>query len=186
MRSRLHAERGARGEARDCDIELLRLRRHERNARVQALCLSGFAPGAGVERASGPQRFGVQQISLGTGGPGGVDPRGRGPAYGDGGCVTMAGRDGRIRWRDCHLDRLLLGCGRLANPAPSRALLRDEIEAHSPRSESAVVKLIVTRGTGARGYAIPEPAEPVRILTIGPWPRFTADDYTRGIIVPRI
>ena len=125
----------------------------------------------------------MQQISLVNGEPGGVDPRDRGLAYGDGVFETMACRDGRIRWLDYHLDRLLLGCGRLAIPAPSRALLRDEIEAHSPRSESAVVKLIVTRGTGARGYAIPEPAEPVRILTIGPWPRFTADDYTRGIIV---
>src|SRR5690606_21575059 len=149
MRSRLHAERRARGEARGCDFELLRLRRHERNARVQALCLSGFAPGAGAERASGPQRFGVQQISLVNGEPGGVDPRDRGLAYGDGAFGPLACRGGRIRWLGYHLDRLLLGCGRLAVPAPGRALLREEIEARPPRSESAVVKLIVTRGTGA-------------------------------------
>src|SRR5690606_31080616 len=95
----------------------------------------------------------------------------------------MACRDGRIRWLDYHLDRLLLGCGRLAIPAPDRDLLREEIRAHCPRAEPAVVKLIVTRGTGARGYPIPEPAEPTRILLIGPWPRLTAADYTRGIAV---
>lgn len=125
----------------------------------------------------------MQQVSLVNGRPGSVDPRDRGLAYGDGVFETMACRDGRIRWLDYHLDRLLLGCGRLAIPAPDRDLLRDEIRAHCPPGEPAVVKLIVTRGVGPRGYPIPEPAEPTRILTIGPWPRLAADDYTRGIAV---
>lgn len=125
----------------------------------------------------------MQQISLLNGRPGAVDPRDRGLAYGDGLFETMACRHGRIRWLEYHLDRLLLGCGRLAIPAPDRAVLRGEIEAHCPRDEPAVVKLIVTRGVGARGYRIPEPAEPTRILTISPWPRLAAADYTRGIVV---
>jgi len=139
--------------------------------------------GRGTERAPGELGFDVQQIALVNGKPGTVDPRDRGLAYGDGVFETMACRNGRVRWLEYHLDRLLLGCGRLAIPAPDRALLRDEVEAHCPRGEPAVVKLIVTRGVGARGYRIPEPAEPTRILTISPWPALTAADYTRGIVL---
>jgi 4-amino-4-deoxychorismate lyase len=124
-----------------------------------------------------------RQISLVNGTPGTIDPRDRGLAYGDGLFETMAYRDGRIRWLEYHLDRLLLGCGRLAIPAPDRALLQSEIEANYPSDGPAVVKLIVTRGVGARGYRIPEPAIPVRILTIAPWPASPTDDYTRGIVV---
>ncbi len=136
-----------------------------------------------AERAPRASGFDVQQISLVNGKPGAVDPRDRGLAYGDGLFETMACRDGRIRWLDHHLDRLLLGCGRLAIPAPDRALLRAEVEAHCPRDAPAVVKLIVTRGVGARGYRIPEPAQPTRILTISPWPALPAADYTRGIVL---
>ena len=125
----------------------------------------------------------MQQISLVNGKRAAVDPRDRGLAYGDGVFETMACRGGHIRWLDHHLDRLILGCGRLAIPAPARAVLRSEIEAHCPRNEAAVVKLIVTRGVGARGYRAPEPAEPTRILTIGPWPDLPPDQYTRGIVV---
>ncbi|HEX7080315.1 MAG TPA: aminodeoxychorismate lyase [Gammaproteobacteria bacterium] len=110
-----------------------------------------------------------------------VDPSDRGLAYGDGVFETMACRAGRIRWLDYHLDRLTHGCARLAIPTPDRSALRAEIEAHCPALEDAVVKLIVTRGSGARGYAPPEPAKPTRILSIAPWSEPPAADYTRGI-----
>ena len=94
----------------------------------------------------------------------GVDPADRGLAYGDGLFETMASRDGRIRWLDLHLDRLEEGCRRLEIAAPSRALLTQEIAAHNPMQGRAVVKLIVTRGPGTRGYLPPEPATPTRVL----------------------
>ncbi len=111
--------------------------------------------------------------------PGRVDPLDRGLAYGDGLFETMACRGGRIRWLEYHLDRLLLGCGRLAIPA-DRDALRAEIESSCP-SGDAVVKLIVTRGPGARGYRAPQAPEPTRILSISPWPRTSVADYTDGI-----
>jgi 3-oxoacyl-(acyl-carrier-protein) synthase len=43
-----------------------------------------------------------------------VDPSDRGLAYGDGLFETMAAIDGRIRWLDYHLDRLVRSCMRLA------------------------------------------------------------------------
>ncbi|HUQ53779.1 MAG TPA: aminodeoxychorismate lyase [Gammaproteobacteria bacterium] len=111
----------------------------------------------------------------------GVDPADRGLAYGDGLFETMAANDGVIRWFDLHLDRLEEGCRRLEIPAPSRSLLAHEIAAHCPREGRAVVKLIVTRGPGARGYLPPEPATPTRVLTISPWPDYPDSHYRSGI-----
>jgi 4-amino-4-deoxychorismate lyase len=113
----------------------------------------------------------------------GVDPADRGLAYGDGLFETMALRDGHIRWLDLHLDRLEEGCRRLEIPAPSRALLADEIGTHAPPNGRAVVKVIVTRGSGTRGYLPPEPATPTRVLAISSWPEYPTLNYREGISV---
>ena len=110
-----------------------------------------------------------------------VDPADRGLAYGDGLFETMAASDGRIRWLDLHLDRLEEGCRRLEIPAPSRSLVAREIETCCPREGRAVVKLIVTRGPGARGYQPPEPPTPTRVLAISPWPDYPRSFYRDGI-----
>jgi 4-amino-4-deoxychorismate lyase len=111
----------------------------------------------------------------------GVDPADRGLAYGDGLFETMAADDGVIRWFDLHLDRLEEGCRRLEIPAPSRSLLADEIGSHCPPRGRAVVKLIVTRGPGVRGYLPPEPAATTRVLSISPWPDYPDSSYRLGI-----
>jgi 4-amino-4-deoxychorismate lyase len=113
----------------------------------------------------------------------GIDPADRGLAYGDGLFETMAARDGRIRWLDLHLDRLEEGCRRLEIPAPSRSLLTREIEAHCPRKGRVVVKLIVTRGPGVRGYPPPESPTPTRVLAISQWPDYPDSSYRDGINV---
>jgi 4-amino-4-deoxychorismate lyase len=113
----------------------------------------------------------------------GVDPADRGLAYGDGLFETMALRDGHIRWFDLHLDRLEEGCRRLEIPPPSRTLLAAEIGAHSPSNGRAVVKVIVTRGSGARGYLPPEPATPTRVLAVSSWPEYPRLYYRDGISV---
>jgi 4-amino-4-deoxychorismate lyase len=113
----------------------------------------------------------------------GVDPADRGLAYGDGLFETMAAHEGRIRWLELHFDRLEEGCRRLEIPAPSRHLLAEEIAAICPKEGRAVVKLIVTRGLGARGYLPPEPAAPTRVLANFPWPEFPESHYRQGIKV---
>ena len=113
----------------------------------------------------------------------GIDPADRGLAYGDGLFETMAASDGRIRWLDLHLDRLEEGCRRLEIPAPSRSLLTKEIEAHCPRKGRVVVKLIVTRGPGVRGYPPPESPTPTRVLAISQWPDYPDSYYRHGISV---
>jgi 4-amino-4-deoxychorismate lyase len=110
-----------------------------------------------------------------------VDPRDRGLAYGDGLFETMACHSGGIRWIELHLDRLISGCRRLVIPISDRDSLRSEILSNCPTSGSAVVKLIVTRGVGERGYRPPEPASPTRILSIARWPEQPAEHYTSGV-----
>ena len=118
--------------------------------------------------------------TLVNGRPTDVDPADRGLAYGDGLFETMAAFDGRIRWLEYHLDRLAHGCAQLGIPTPDMAVLRAEAlaAAHGGRH---VVKIIVTRGSGARGYAPPATPHPTRIVAKSSWPDYPAENYTRGI-----
>jgi 4-amino-4-deoxychorismate lyase len=126
----------------------------------------------------------VKTLWLVNGKPTGVDPADRGLAYGDGLFETMAADSGRVRWLEYHLDRLEHGCGSLLLAPPSRALLRDDVAAACPLTGRAALKLILTRGPAARGYAPPEPPPtPTRILGISPWPAYPDDRYTAGIRV---
>jgi len=125
----------------------------------------------------------VQSLWLVNGQRTGVDPADRGLAYGDGLFETMAADAGRIRWLDLHFERLEEGCRRLQIYAPDRDVLAHEIVASCPRDGRAVVKLILTRGSGARGYMPQEDARPTRILSVGPWPDYPQQHYTTGIQV---
>ena len=81
-----------------------------------------------------------------------LDYRDRGLQYGDGVFETMRVRRGRIRLLEWHLERLYAGCRRLTIAAPAPQLLRRELTRIAALRRDAVLKLIVTRGIGPRGY----------------------------------
>lgn len=110
-----------------------------------------------------------------------VDPADRGLAYGDGLFETMAASDGVIRLLDRHLDRLSAGCARLLIPVPEIDLIRQWIGAQTPPQGQAVVKLIVTRGSGLRGYRPPANPRPTVIIGTMPWSAPPRSHYTDGI-----
>lgn len=95
-----------------------------------------------------------------------VDPADRGLAYGDGLFETMRVHRGNIPWLDAHLQRLQGGAQRLGIPLPEAALLRSEIAAMCVNENAVVLKLIVTRGAGGRGYAPPTHPDPTWILSL--------------------
>jgi 4-amino-4-deoxychorismate lyase len=111
-----------------------------------------------------------------------VDPADRGLMYGDGLFETIAVRDGGPRFLDWHFERLEAGARRLGMPVPEAGLVREEIASVAP-SGRAVVKLVLTRGVGARGYAPPAQVAPTRIVTAAPWPSWPARSWQEGIRV---
>jgi 4-amino-4-deoxychorismate lyase len=113
--------------------------------------------------------------------PGFLDPSDRGLAYGDGLFETMAAESGAIRWLDYHLERLRSGCRRLKIPEPDETILRREIAERCPPAGRAVVKLIVTRGKGARGYRPPAEVSPTRLIGAAAWPVRPEANYSTGI-----
>jgi 4-amino-4-deoxychorismate lyase len=118
-----------------------------------------------------------------NGEPIGVDPGDRGLAYGDGLFETMAAVDGSVPRLDLHLERLIAGCERLAIQCPPRASLERDVGRLVPPSGRGVVKIIVTRGSGARGYAPPAQSTPTRIVSASPWPDYPEALYADGIRV---
>jgi 4-amino-4-deoxychorismate lyase len=112
-----------------------------------------------------------------------IDPADRGLAYGDGLFETMAANEGAIRWLDYHLERLVDGCARLEIPLPDRGRIERWIARDLPRGSRAIVKLIVTRGGGARGYSPPLHPEPNVIIGISSWSDPPASHYTEGLVL---
>ncbi|SDT39317.1 aminodeoxychorismate lyase [Pseudomonas granadensis] len=89
----------------------------------------------------------------------------RGLAYGDGLFETIAVRGGQPILVDRHLARLAEGCARLAIVADIE-LIGDELLRYAAAMGEGVLKLILTRGDGQRGYA-PDPAAPGRRILQG-------------------
>ena len=101
-------------------------------------------------------------------------------AYGDGLFETIAVRAGRPSLLTQHLDRLALGCQRLAIEA-DLPLIRDEIIAYASQLGEGVAKLILTRGDSLRGYAPAAGAAPRRILQGSPLPAYPRENAEHGI-----
>ncbi len=82
----------------------------------------------------------------------------RGLAYGDGVFETVLVRDGMPLLWPQHMQRLAEGCRRLGIPMPASGTL-DMLPAQTGPGLK-VLKLIVTRGGGGRGYQTPAEPEP--------------------------
>ena len=90
----------------------------------------------------------------------------RGLQYGDGLFETMLIRHGRVRFLEAHLARLAQGCLRLGIPLAVDAALRAEIHAAAAVADFALLKLLVTRGSGPRGYGPRDGMVPRRVMTV--------------------
>jgi 4-amino-4-deoxychorismate lyase len=90
--------------------------------------------------------------------------------YGDGLFETMRLKDGAIRFLSAHLERLRDGCERLRIPPPPASQLSAEIAQVAAGTGEGVVKVIVSRGRGARGYRPSGSPTPTRIVALHPLP----------------
>jgi 4-amino-4-deoxychorismate lyase len=94
----------------------------------------------------------------------------RGLQYGDGLFETARLVDGAVRFLDAHLERLQLGCERLRIAPVDPDTLRREIAAATATLRDAVVKIVVSRGVGARGYRPSGECKSTRIVAVYPSP----------------
>ncbi len=100
-----------------------------------------------------------------------VSPHDRGLQFGDGLFETIACRRGRPRFLAWHLERLLLGCRRLAFPPYELGDVRDEVRALARDTDASLIKVMLTRGVAtARGYAPSGSEKPTRITVRYAWP----------------
>ncbi len=94
-----------------------------------------------------------------------LEPEDRGLAYGDGVFETMLVHRGEPVWWSEHWSRLLRGARVLGIQVPDEILVRRECGILVGDAERAVLKVILTRGNGGRGYAAEEKQAPTVVLS---------------------
>lgn len=110
-----------------------------------------------------------------------ISPRDRGLAYGDGVFRTLRCQAGRVLAWPRQYARLQADCDRLGMVCPDEALWLADLARLAPWDAS--IKLIVTRGVAARGYACAPDAPPTRLVLVGPLPAYPEALYRNGVAI---
>lgn len=105
----------------------------------------------------------------------------RGFQYGDGLFETLAVIDGKAALFERHLARLRHGCQRLGISEPDFEKLRSEVQQVISGTAKGVLKIIITRGAGGRGYSPQNASEPTRIIYTSPWPEYPEENQLLGV-----
>ncbi|ALR76377.1 aminodeoxychorismate lyase [[Enterobacter] lignolyticus] len=111
----------------------------------------------------------------------GVPASDRSIQFGDGCFTTARISGGRVLLAERHLQRLKEGCQRLAIPFSHWQTLADEMHDLAQRQQEGVLKAIVSRGSGGRGYSAAGCQQPTRILSVSPYPAHYARWREEGI-----
>jgi 4-amino-4-deoxychorismate lyase len=93
----------------------------------------------------------------------------RGFQYGDGLFETALLVKGRVRFLDEHCQRLFAGCARLGITPPDRQILLHEITQVTAGVDRGIVKIIVSRGAGGRGYRPSAAMSSNRVVALHPF-----------------
>lgn len=101
--------------------------------------------------------------------------------YGDGVFRTMRIRHGKVlnwsqQYRKLHAD-----CQSLDILCPSIQTLENEWRQLARDTRDCVLKIIVTRGEGGRGYSVPAKVSPNRVLLTAPLPEYPASFWHEGV-----
>ncbi len=108
----------------------------------------------------------------------------RGLLYGDGIFETIAVKQGQLQYWEDHLERLQLGCKALGLHDLDVLLLEKEVYSlvDTVSSLNSVIKIIITRGIGDRGYK-PTAQTITRIVQKFPWPDYPSSYIETGVKV---
>jgi 4-amino-4-deoxychorismate lyase len=112
-----------------------------------------------------------------------ISIRDRGLLYGDGVFRTLRATLGKAHHWPLHYQKLQHDCTALDIICPDFALLSAELNDLLKSHPDSVVKSIVTRGVGVRGYAPPACEEPTHLWDVSFIPEYPADWAIQGIKV---
>ena len=108
----------------------------------------------------------------------------RGLHYGDGVFETLKIQSGVIQYWEQHMARMRTGCDRLGIALPDNGLLLAEaaqlINQYGD-DRDAVIKIIITRGSGPRGYKPGVNTDPTRIIALYPFPNYSESHWVIGV-----
>ena len=107
----------------------------------------------------------------------------RGLQYGDGLFETLRVSGGVPQHWERHMARLTRGCRRLGMPSPPVEQLTAEARQVCEGQQGGVLKIIVTRGSGGRGYGPPLAVSPSRIVARFAAPTYPASHWQDGVTV---
>lgn len=110
----------------------------------------------------------------------------RGLAYGDGLFETMRFHEGRIPLLDRHANRMALGLDRLGMPSIAASTLRQCAPSWVSGRAEGVLKVIVTRGSGGRGYLPPDEADVRLLVSIHSLPVLSGGEEGLRLGSPRV
>lgn len=105
----------------------------------------------------------------------------RGLAYGDGLFETLVVQSGHPRFWQVHMDRLARGCDILGLVAPRQEILLREALTVAAGQRCCVVKIVLTRGVGGRGYRCTGAETPLRVVSAHAMPEDVAELQRRGL-----
>ena len=115
-----------------------------------------------------------------------LDPADRGLAYGDGLFETLRAHQGALPWWPRHRARLQAGAARLGFGLPDATVLETALAEALQRAPDGVLKLVLTRGAGARGYAPASDIAPTLLVFVGGCPEPAAGPLTVDLLPQRL
>lgn len=101
--------------------------------------------------------------------------------YGDGVFRTMRMRGGRINCWHGQYQKLQSDCQALDILCPARSVLEQEIQHLAHDASDSVVKIVVSRGEGGRGYGVSDSVSPNRVVLTAPYPVYPAHFWHSGV-----
>ncbi len=90
--------------------------------------------------------------------------------FGDGCFTTARIAAGQVCLLDAHLQRLQNACEKLLIPYVAWAELKREMVELARGNDRGVLKVIISRGSGGRGYSAANCLHPVRLLSVSAYP----------------
>ncbi len=105
----------------------------------------------------------------------------RGLAYGDGVFRTLRVSRGKALCWQRHYQKLQTDCQALGLSCPNYSVLCKEINQIAAANPESVLKIIITRGPGPRGYRVTAEMQPTRIIMANSLPDYPPSYHEQGV-----